>query len=187
MRGLLVDLIGGIGQVAVKAAGVSAMFRKKDEKLTGVILKKDEQILDLGKQLGEMKLLRDGEVSGLRIDLNKEVARNADLEKKLKEAEEKLAAVKPEADIIKEFQGTDAYLQAVADAGAPEVLRSWKVAETLIKTNPEATWEIFVEAFLAAKDAIDRGEGEPEFYQGPNPLIFPSETPFLDAVNKPVE
>ncbi|KAK1397106.1 hypothetical protein POM88_006969 [Heracleum sosnowskyi] len=187
MRGLLVDLITGIGQVAVKAAGVSAMFKAKDDKLTGVMLKKDEQILDLGKQLGEMKLLRDGEVSGLRIDLSTERARNADLEKKLKEAEEKLAAVKPEADIIKEFQETDAYLQAVADAGAPEVLRSWKVAETLIKTNPEANWDTFVEAFLAAKDAIERGEGEPECFQGPNPLIFPSDTSFLDAVNKTVE
>ncbi|KAK1401469.1 hypothetical protein POM88_001074 [Heracleum sosnowskyi] len=163
------------------------MFKAKDDKLTGVILKKDEQILDLGKQLGEMKLLRDGEVSGLRIDLSAERARNADLEKKLKEAEEKLAAVKPEVDVIKEFQETDAYLQAVADAGAPEVLRSWKVAETLIKTNPEANWETFVEAFLAAKEAIERGEGEPECFQGPNSLIFPSDTPFLDAVNKTVE
>ncbi|KAL8145178.1 hypothetical protein AgCh_003399 [Apium graveolens] len=74
--------------------------------------------------------------------------------------------------IIAEFKASDVYDFEVAQAGVPEVRRSWVVAERHIKTDPLASWESFIQEFLAVKAAVEQGQGEPEPYDGPSPSFL---------------
>lgn len=105
----------------------------------------------------------EGKVSGLE----KEVA---DLKKLLEEWEE------PEK-VIAEFQESKAYEDALAKAAAAKVVRCWHLAERHIKSDPVANLQSFIELYLAAKDKIKAGEGEPEPYDGLSPNFLPPTTP----------
>lgn len=129
---------------------------------------KDTQIAELELELKNLKISKDSEVSGLLSQLNVEQDRANYVEKESGELKSELATFKehlPQQDeeaIISKFKQSVEYDQALANAGAPEILRCWVVAVRHIKTNTEANCDTFIEDFLAAKDNIEKGLVEPE-------------------------
>ena len=106
-------------------------------------------------------------------------ARAVDAEKKASGFEEEVGTLKKVLEerkeagvVIAEFQRSTAYADALNHAAAAEVVRCWHVAERHIKTDPEANLQSFIEAYLAAKDNIKAGKGEPEPYEGPSPSFI---------------
>nr|XP_017241230.1 PREDICTED: uncharacterized protein LOC108213961 [Daucus carota subsp. sativus] len=125
---------------------------------------------ELGQKIKDAEARADGaekKISGLE----KEVS---DLKMLLEKREE------PEK-VVAEFQKSTAYADALAAAGALEVVRCWHVAERHIKTDPEASLQSFIELYLAAKDKIKAGEGEPDPYEGPSPSFLPPANPGVDG------
>lgn len=83
------------------------------------------------------------------------VKESADLKSELARVKGKLLEQgKAEAVAVEKFKASEAYNQAVADAGDPDVLRCWMVFERHIKADPSACWDSFIEEFLNAKDNI---------------------------------
>lgn len=115
---------------------------------------------------------------GKALDAVKTRADNA--EKECNELRDELVRIKgqlqdrDEAKIIEKYKGTEAFSQAVADAGAPKVLHCWVVTKRHLKTNLAAKWESFVDKFLFAKDNLEKGLGEPNLFNGPNPAFLPA-------------
>ncbi|KAL8127329.1 hypothetical protein AgCh_014300 [Apium graveolens] len=126
---------------------------------------------------GELEEAREGfrvVESGLNEKLKDSETRAEGLAKEVERLKAELAAkenLNKEA-IIAEFKASDVYDFEVAQAGVPEVRRSWVVAERHIKTDPLASWESFIQEFLAAKDVVEQGQGEPEPYDGPSPSFL---------------
>lgn len=110
--------------------------------------------------------------------MDAEKTRADDVERKCKELQDELTRVKgqlkeqDEAKIIENFKVSEAFDQEVADAGDPDVLRCWLVAEKHIKTDPAVDWNSFIEDFLKAKDDIEKGLGEPAPYNSLNPAFL---------------
>ncbi|XP_074375166.1 uncharacterized protein LOC141716906 [Apium graveolens] len=132
---------------------------------------------------GELEEAREGfrvVESGLNEKLKDSETRAEGLAKEVERLKAELAAkenLNKEA-IIAEFKASDVYDLEVAQAGVPEVRRSWVVAERHIKTYPLASWESFIQEFLAAKAAVEQGQGEPEPYDGPSPSFLYIRTSF---------
>ncbi|XP_063943041.1 uncharacterized protein LOC135150572 [Daucus carota subsp. sativus] len=103
--------------------------------------------------------------------------RVAGLEGELSKLKEQLEFRKDAAVVIAEFKKSPEYDAALNKAAAAEVLRCWNVAERHIKTGPAANLQSFIELFLAAKDKIKAGKGEPEPYEGPSPSFLPPVNP----------
>ncbi|XP_017258766.2 uncharacterized protein LOC108227894 [Daucus carota subsp. sativus] len=106
-------------------------------------------------------------------------ARAVDAEKKASGFEEEVGVLKRTLEerkeagvVIAEFQKSTAYADALNHAAAAEVVRCWHVAERHIKSDPGANLQSFIEAYLAAKDNIKAGKGEPEPYEGPSPSFI---------------
>lgn len=66
------------------------------------------------------------------------------------------------------------YDEDIVNAGALEIQRCWLIAERKIKTDPYASWDTFVDAFVASKKAVEDGKGEPEPFNGPSPSSIPA-------------
>ena len=94
------------------------------------------------------------------------------LEKEVADLKNLLEERKEPKKVIADFRESAAYGDALAQAAAAEVVRCWHVAERYIKTDPEASLQSFVEHYLAAKDKIKSGKGEPEPYKGPSPSFI---------------
>ncbi|KAL8105661.1 hypothetical protein AgCh_029458 [Apium graveolens] len=126
---------------------------------------------------GELEEAREGfrvVESGLNEKLKDSETRAEGLAKEVERLKAELAAkenLNKEA-IIAEFKASDVYDFKVAQAGVPEVRRSWVVAERHIKTDPLASWESFIQEFLATKAEVEQGQGEPEPYNGPSPSFL---------------
>lgn len=54
------------------------------------------------------------------------------------------------------------------NAAAAKLRRAWIVAENLIKTDPESSWERFCDLFVAAEDQVEDGGPESEAYVAPS-------------------
>lgn len=127
-----------------------------------------------------MKSAREARESELEKAPDAEKFQADDAEKKVGELKNELVRVKEQiqeqdkAKVIEKFKTSEAFDQAVADAGAPEVLKCWLVAERHIKTNPAANWDSFVEEFLIAKDNLEKGLGEPVPFNGLIPAFLPA-------------
>ncbi|XP_074325967.1 uncharacterized protein LOC141677627 [Apium graveolens] len=126
---------------------------------------------------GELEEAREGfrvVETGLNEKLKDSEIRAEGLAQEVERLKAELAAkenLNKEA-IIADFKASDVYDFEVAQAGVPEVRRSWVVAERHIKTDPFASWESFIQEFLAAKAAVEQGQGEPEPYDGPSPSFL---------------
>ena len=90
------------------------------------------------------------------------------LEKEIADLKLQLETRKAPEEVIAEFQESTAYADALAKAAAAEVMRCWTVAEKHIKTDPAANAQSFIDLYIAAKNKISAGEGEPEPYVDPN-------------------
>ena len=146
----------------------------KDEKKKAqtLVAELKEKVSGLERANAEKeKSLKDGlDAERARADS----AENA-LEGLKREMEElKRSNAENEAAAIARFKKSPEYDQAMANAGAPEVLRCWLVAERHIKTDPYASWDTFIDNFVAAKKAVEDGEGEPEPFDGPSPSFIPA-------------
>ena len=141
-------------------AGMSSKIKEAE-------VRKEAELGQKIKDAGTRADIAEKKVTGLE----KEVA---DLKKLLEGKEE------PEK-VIAEFQKSTAYADALAAAGALEVVRCWHVAERHIKTDPEASLQSFIELYLAAKDEIKAGKGEPDPYKGPSPSFLPPANPGVDV------
>ena len=161
------------------------------------------RVTKLEKDLDVEKSAREALESGVASKIKEaEIRKEAELNQKIKDAgtradsaEKKVTGLEKEvADlkkllegreepekVIAEFQKSSAYADALAAAGALEVVRCWHVAERHIKTDPEASLQSFIELYLAAKDEIKAGKGEPEPYEGPSPSFLLPANPGADA------
>lgn len=123
---------------------------------------------------------KDSEISGFQEQLKKEKDR-AEEESGRRNSEvanlKEMLSQKDEALIIAKYKSSPEYDEAIANAGAPEVMRCWLVAERDIKTDPGANWDSFVDKFLLAKENIEKGYGESEPFNGPSPAILPGPPP----------
>ena len=89
------------------------------------------------------------------------------LEQQVAELKKELETRKVPADVISDFQKSPAYGDALSKAAAAEVMRCWTVAEKLLKTDPGANAQSFIDLYIAAKDQIAAGGPEPEPYVAP--------------------
>ena len=89
------------------------------------------------------------------------------LEKEIADLKSQLETRKPPEEVIADFQESAAYRDALAKAAAAEVMRCWTVAEKHIKTDPGANAQSFIDLYIAAKNKISAGGGEPEPYVAP--------------------
>ncbi|XP_074375026.1 uncharacterized protein LOC141716736 [Apium graveolens] len=126
---------------------------------------------------GELEEAREGfrvVESGLNDKLKDSENRAEGLSREVERLKAELAAKENlnKKAIIAEFKASDVYDFGVAQAGVPEVRRSWVVAERHIKTDLLVSWESFIQEFLAAKAVVEQGQGEPEPYDGPSPSFL---------------
>ena len=89
------------------------------------------------------------------------------LEREIADLKSQLETRKAPEEVIAEFQKSPAYADALAKAAAAEVMRCWTVAEKHIKTDPAANAQSFIDLYIAAKNKISAGGGEPEPYVAP--------------------
>lgn len=133
------------------------------------VTEKETRIREFETELKNLKISQESEVSGLQDQLKKEKDRA--------EKESRELSQKDEEAVIAKFKQSEEYDQAIANAGAPEIEHCWIIIERHIKTNPGANWATFVDEFLAAKENIEIGLGEPEPYDGPSPAFLPGTPP----------
>ena len=139
----------------------------------------------VGSKVKEAEIRKEAELSqeikdaGTRADrAEKKVT---ELEKEVADLKKLLEGRKEPEKVIAEFQKSTAYADALAAAGAAEVVRCWHVAERHIKTDPEASLQSFIELYLDVKDKIKAGKGEPDPYEGPSPSFLPPANAGVDA------
>nr|XP_017249391.1 PREDICTED: uncharacterized protein LOC108220203 isoform X1 [Daucus carota subsp. sativus] len=101
------------------------------------------------------------------IRADKAEKRVSELEKQISDLKLQLEARKAPEEVVAEFQRSKAYGDALAKAAAAEVMRCWTVAEKHIKTDPGANAQSFTDLYIAAKNRISAGGGEPEPYVAP--------------------
>lgn len=94
--------------------------------------------------------------------------------KQAEDLKAQLLAVRSDAEIIAEYKASQDYSEAVADVVAAKLLRCWLIAERLVKTNPEPTWDKFTDAYVKAESAFDADRTEPQPYDGPGLIIAPA-------------
>lgn len=99
-------------------------------------------------------------------------ARASELEAEIQKLKKELESRQNEKVVIEEFKNSEEYHQDLANAAAPEIQRSWIIAEKHIKTDPNAFWGSFVDRFVVAKKDLEDGKGEPEPYNGLNPSFI---------------
>ncbi|XP_074364736.1 uncharacterized protein LOC141705742 [Apium graveolens] len=145
-----------------------------------VIADKDTEIGQLRDQI----IVKDTSLSGLNKHLSDVTTRAEsaekevfDLKSELAELRRQMSAVRPEPEVIEEFKRSEEYDKALANAGAPEIVRCWLVAERHIKTDPKANWDSFVNEFIKAKEYIELRLGDPEPFDGPCPSFLPPNAP----------
>lgn len=149
------------------------------KKSDAIIQSKDARISKLELKLQTLRSTRDAKESELKKQLDEEKVWADSAMKESEEVKTELVRVKEqlseqdEAMIIAKFKAFPEYDQAIANAGASEVLRCWFVAKKHIKTDLAACWDSFVEEFLTAKHNFETGIGEPVPYDGPNPTFLP--------------
>lgn len=74
-------------------------------------------------------------------------------------------------EVNAEYKNSEEYSTALAKAAEDKLHRCSVVAERLIKTDAESSWEKFIDLYVAAEEVHDAGRVEPEPYSGPNPII----------------
>lgn len=151
------------------------------KKSDAVIIGKDSRISELELQLATVESAQEAKESKWKKKLEAEKVQIDNAQKESGDLKAEVARLKEHplqqdkvaADTVPKFKAYEAYDQAIADAGAPEILRSWIVAERHIKTDPAANWDSFIEEFLVAKDNLEKGLRESVPYNGPNPAFLP--------------
>lgn len=151
------------------------------KKFDAIMIGKDSRISELELQLATARSAHEAKESewkrkleAEKIRANNALKESGDLKAELAHLKEQLLEQdKVGAEAVAKFKASEAYDQAIANVGAPKILRSWVVAERHIKTDLAAIWDSFIEEFLQAKDNIERGLGEPVPYNGPNPAFLP--------------
>ncbi|KAK1353758.1 hypothetical protein POM88_052123 [Heracleum sosnowskyi] len=142
-------------------------------KRSGVIAVLKRAIRHWGHTTYESKVADlSSEVANLKAQVRSATEESGAMKDKYDDLQAELNKSKEE--IIAEFQESAAYDQAIADAGAPEIFRTFVVAEKHLKTDPGACWETFIDRFVAAKKDIEDGLGEPMPFDGPNPFVIPA-------------
>ncbi|XP_017240837.1 uncharacterized protein LOC108213543 [Daucus carota subsp. sativus] len=159
------------------------------------------RISALQTEVGNVKLLMSGMQTSLKkkgddlvaaesrsatLQTEKEKAEKdaADLRAEVERLKKELAEREPEKAVIEKYKKSEEYDKALAGAGIPEVIRSWKIAERHIKTDPKASFESFWQLFLKAKKDVEKGLPEPDFYEGPTPSFISSAATPDPAVNR---
>ncbi|KAK1376298.1 hypothetical protein POM88_032491 [Heracleum sosnowskyi] len=173
---LMQRAIGHWGHSGALISGAATVFVNELESLNCELKKKEDRNQSLENELSSLKTTYDSklsdldsEVSMLRAQVKKAMEEFGALKEKNDELQLKLN--KSQEDIIAEFQKSSAYDQTIADAGAPEIYRMFVVAEKHLKTDPQASWESFIDHFVSAKKDIEDGLGKPLPYDGPNPFF----------------
>lgn len=144
---------------------------------------KEKEIADLKQQLEELKERTDARIEKFKGGIKQAVderdvakAKLADYKAEVKRLRDELKAKKSEEQVIAEFRGSEAYDDDPALVASKKIHRCWVISEKMIKTDPQtATWENFITEYLAAEDALARGEGEPAPYKAPNSSPPPKE------------
>ena len=103
------------------------------------------------------------------------------LEKQIADLKKQLETRKAPEEVIADFQKSPAYGDALAKAAATEVMRCLNVAERHIKFDPGANAQSFIDLYIAAKNKIGAGKGEPELYDGPFPSFLSPANPDQDV------
>lgn len=150
--------MGGILAGASDMDYKSIRINKEEKK------KAQARVTELNNKLSGLEKTHTEKETKLKSELYAERtwAENAEkaLEELRKEIEElKIKNAADEASVIAKFKESPAYDEAIANAGPPEVRRCWIVAERHIKTDPYASWETFIDEFVAAKKAIEYDKG----------------------------
>ncbi|KAK1383958.1 hypothetical protein POM88_021693 [Heracleum sosnowskyi] len=171
--------IGHWGHSEALISGAATVFVHELESLNQKLKEKEDRNQILENELSSLKTTYDSKVSDLSSEVSKlkaQVTSATEESGAMKDKYDDLQAElsKSKEEIIAEFQKSAAYDQAIADAGAPEIYRTFVVAEKHLKTDPNACWESFIDHFVAAKKDIEDGLGEPMPYDGPNPFIIPA-------------
>ncbi|XP_063948689.1 uncharacterized protein LOC135152399 [Daucus carota subsp. sativus] len=191
------------GQLGGRLAGFNTHALNSLKQERDLSVKSLARVTKLEKDLDVEKSAREALESGVASKIKEaEIRKEAELNQKIKDAgtradsaEKKVTGLEKEvadlkkllegreepAKVIAEFQESTAYADALAAAGALEVVRCWHVAEQHIKTDPEASLQSFIELYLAAKDKIKAGKGEPDPYEGPSPSFLPPANPGVDG------
>lgn len=125
------------------------------------------------KKKGDDLVAAESRSATLQTEKEKAEKDAADLRAEVEKLKKELAEREPEEAVIEKYKRSAEYDKALAGAGIPEVIRSWKIAEKHIKTDPEASFESFWQLFLKAKKDIEKGLPEPDFYEGPTPSFIP--------------
>lgn len=172
-------------QVGKYLSGACNLAFEDMKKANNIIMDKDSRISELEQQMATVESSRDAKEPELkkRLELEKEgeKVRADNVEKESENLKAEVAQLKEQlveqdkigVDVIAKYKASETY-QEIANVEAPEVLRCWLIAERHIKTDPLASWDSFIEEFLAVKDKIEKGLGEPVPYNGPTPAFLPT-------------
>ncbi|KAK1369178.1 hypothetical protein POM88_035270 [Heracleum sosnowskyi] len=171
--------IGYWGHSGALISGAATVFVHELESLNQELKETEDRNQSLENELSSLKMTYDSKVADLDSEISKLKAQVASVTEEsgvMKDKFEDLQAKlnKSKEEIVAEFQKSDAYDLAIAEAGAPEIYRTFVVAEKHLKIDPGACWESFIDHFVAAKKDIEDGLGEPMPYDGPNPFVIPA-------------
>ncbi|KAK1372867.1 hypothetical protein POM88_029060 [Heracleum sosnowskyi] len=131
---LMYRAIGHWGHSGALISGATNIFVKEFESWKEAKKEKDSRIENLENELSSLRVTCENRIA----DLNAEVS---GIRAKVAESQKESGALKKEnedlnlelllarGDIVAEYKKSQDYDQAIADAGAPEVLRCWIVAE----------------------------------------------------------
>lgn len=176
---LLRQMMGVFGQLGVRVAGAAAKAcgeLKEAQVALSSAAEKDKEIAELKQQLDELKVRTDARIEKFKGGVKQAAeerdaakAKVADYKAEVKRLRDELKAKKTEEQVIADFRGSEAYDDDLAAVASKKIHRCWVISEKMIKTAPEtATWENFIEEYLAAEDALARGEGEPKAFGAPD-------------------
>ncbi|KAL8157052.1 hypothetical protein AgCh_001955 [Apium graveolens] len=157
-QGVLGSLIELVSPIAGLGAIRAFIKVQKANKRIDVVKDREDNLKDEWDEAREgLKTVE----SGLKKQLKEENDWTDGLEKEVEKLKAELAA-KENLDkdaIIAEYKTSSEYDMVVAHVGVPDVRRAWIVAKRHVKTVPGATWQSFIQEFLAAKTAIEEGRG----------------------------
>lgn len=108
------------------------------------------------------------------------------LEKEAAELKTELGSRKPKDEVIDAFKQSTKYSRALADVAAKKLLRCWVVAEKHIKTDPESSWEKFIDLYIEVEEAFVKNGTEPEPYNGPA-IVIPQISKPIEAQTDPID
>ncbi|KAK1375800.1 hypothetical protein POM88_031993 [Heracleum sosnowskyi] len=173
--------IGHWGHSGALISGAANIFVNEFESWKEAKKEKDSRIENLENQLSSLRVTCENQIADLNAEVSGLKVKVADAEKEsgaLKKENEdlNLEILQSKEDIIAEFKKSSAYDQALADVSAPEVYQTFVVAEKHLKTDPNASWESFIDHFVADKKGVEDGLGEPTPYDGPNPFVISPST-----------